>query len=97
LVFSVSTALMIPCATTFLDEFVNVLMFKLLDQLPHAIKGSSQRVSFVIADFLNQGVEAVHKFMVVSNCLRDGQSQLLENTASYSWVHYSLCVKTWRM
>ena len=38
------------------DEFVNVLMFKLLDLLPHAIKGSSQRVSFVIADLFNQGV-----------------------------------------
>jgi hypothetical protein len=74
-----------------------MLMFKLLDQLPHAIKGSSQRVSFVIADFVNQGVEAVHKSMVVCKSLRDGQSQLLENLVSFNWAHYSLCVKTWRM
>jgi hypothetical protein len=32
-------------------------LFKLLDQLPHAIS-SSQRVSFVIADLVNQGVES---------------------------------------
>ena len=72
-------------------------MFKLLDLLPHAIKGSSQRVSFVIADLFNQGVEAVHKSMVVGKSLRGGQSQFVENSASFSWAHYSRCVKTWRM
>ena len=74
-----------------------VLLFELLDLLPHAIKGSGQRVSFVIADLDNQGVQAVHKSMVVGNSLWDGQSQLVENSASLSWAHYSLCVKTWRM
>jgi hypothetical protein len=55
-------------------EFVNVLMFKLLDHLPQAIKDSSQRVRLIIADLVNQGVEVVHKSMVVSKSLRGGQS-----------------------
>jgi hypothetical protein len=70
-------------------EFVNVLMFKLLDQLPQAIKDSSQRVRLIIADFLNQGVEVVHKPMVVSKSLRGGQSELVEDSASFSWAHLS--------
>lgn len=74
-----------------------MLTFKLLDLLPHAVKGSSHRVSFIIADLANQGVKAVHKSVVVGKSLRDGQSQLVENSASFSWAHSSVCVKTWRM
>ena len=78
-----------------------MLKFKLLDLLPQAIKDPCQRVRLIIADLDNQGVEPVYKSMVVSNSLRDGQSQLVENFASFSRAHLSTpfhyASKAWRM
>jgi hypothetical protein len=56
---------------------------------PQAIKDSRQRVRLIIADLVNQGIEAVHKSMVVGKSLRDRQSQLVENIVSFSWAHLS--------
>jgi hypothetical protein len=68
----------------FFDELVNVLTFKLLDQLSNLVHVSSQGVTFILADLIDQGVKVTDKTMVVSESLRDGQSQLAENGASFS-------------
>jgi hypothetical protein len=66
-----------------------MLGFELFDLLCNLVQESGQGVRFVVANLTDQGVEAVHKTMVVSKSLRDGQSQLVENIASFSWAHHS--------
>jgi hypothetical protein len=78
-------------------KLANMLGFELFDLVCNLVQESGQGVRFVVANLTDQGVEAVDKTMVVSKSLRDGQSQLVENIASFSWAHHSLCVKTWRM
>jgi hypothetical protein len=68
----------------FFDEFVNVLTFKLLNELSNLVHVPSHGVSLVVADLVNQGVKAADKTIVVSKSLRDAQSQLAENGASFS-------------
>jgi hypothetical protein len=55
-------------------KLANMLSLELFDLLCNLVQESGQGVRFVVANLTDQGVEAVHKTMVVSKSLRDGQS-----------------------